>query len=191
MGGRAGRPDFHDLGRVVILAEPGGVYSRESHFTEEEMAMRLLKGEMEEVAPEHDEEGSSEEYAANAVVCNGNEQELERINTMMVGTMEAVLPELVAKRLVRRTEKGTIELTPLARVMAEHFIGINRLLRVVKLSEKMDDPLEIIAELDCVEAEDAGQKPDREEKRNRDRKPAQPMHTHPALQRARKGTRRN
>ena len=24
MGGRAGRPDFHDLGRVVILAEPGG-----------------------------------------------------------------------------------------------------------------------------------------------------------------------
>ncbi|RPI35673.1 MAG: DEAD/DEAH box helicase, partial [Methanoregulaceae archaeon] len=29
MGGRAGRPDFHDLGRVVILAEPGGSYSRE------------------------------------------------------------------------------------------------------------------------------------------------------------------
>ena len=30
MGGRAGRPDFHDLGRVVILAEPGGSYSREN-----------------------------------------------------------------------------------------------------------------------------------------------------------------
>ncbi len=44
MGGRAGRPDFHDLGRVVILAEPGGSYSRESRFTEEEMAIRLLKG---------------------------------------------------------------------------------------------------------------------------------------------------
>jgi helicase len=170
----------------VILAEPGGSYSRESHFTEEEMAMRLLKGVMEEVAPEHDEEGSSEEYVANAVVCNGHEQELERINTMMVGTMEPVLPELVANRLVRRTEKGTIELTPLARVMAEHFIGINRLLRVVKLSEKMDDPLEIIAELDCVEAEDAGQKPDQQEKRKRERKPAQPVHRNPAVYRDRK-----
>ena len=30
MAGRAGRPDFHDLGRVVILAEPGGSYSRET-----------------------------------------------------------------------------------------------------------------------------------------------------------------
>jgi helicase len=186
MGGRAGRPDFHDLGRVVILAEPGGSYSRESHFTEEEMAIRLLKGVMEEVAPEHDEEGSSEEYVANAVVCNGNEQELERINTMMVGTMEPVLPELVANRLVKRTEKGIIELTPLARAMAEHFIGINRLLRVVKLSEKMDEPLDIIAELDCVEAEDAGQKPDQQEKRKRERKPAQPVHRNPAVYRDRK-----
>jgi helicase len=191
MGGRAGRPDFHDLGRVVILAEPGGVYSRESQFTEEEVAMRLLKGEMEEVAPEHDEEGSSEEYVANAVVCKGNEQELERINTMMVGSMEPVLPQLVSHRLVRRTEKGVLELAPLARVMAEHFIGINRLLRVMKLSEKMDDPLDIIAELDCVEAEEAGQHPDQRVKRNRDRKPVQPVHSHPAVQRAGKGMRRH
>lgn len=157
MAGRAGRPDFHDLGKVVILAEPGGTYSRESHFTEEEMAMRLLKGAMEEVAPEHDMEQSSEEYVANSVVCNGDEQDLMRINDMMVGTMEPVLPELIANRLVKRAEKGTIELTPLAKVMAEHFIGINRLLRVVDLSEKMDDSLDIIAELDCEE--DKQQKP--------------------------------
>jgi helicase len=80
-----------------------------------------------------------------------------RINDMMVGTMEPVLPELIANRLVKRAEKGTIELTPLAKVMAEHFIGINRLLRVVDLSEKMDDSLDIIAELDCEE--DKQQKP--------------------------------
>jgi helicase len=151
MGGRAGRPDFHDLGKVVILAEPGGSYSRESPLTEEEVALRLLKGEMEEVAPEHDIEASSEEFVANAVVCKGDEQELARINGMMVGEMEPVLPELVANRLVKRTEKGIIELSPLARVMAEHFIGIGRLLRVVALSERMDDPLSIIAELECGE----------------------------------------
>lgn len=159
MAGRAGRPDFHDLGRVVLLAEPGGSYLRESPFTEEEMAMRLLKGEMEEVAPEHDLEKSSEEFVANAVACNGNEQDLARINGMMVGTMEPVLPELVAHRLVKRTEKGTIELSPLARVMAEHFIGINRLLRIVDLSDSMDDPMEIIAELECVEEGESKQSP--------------------------------
>jgi helicase len=147
MGGRAGRPDFHDLGRVVILAEPGGSYSRENPFTEEQVALRLLKGEMEEVAPEHDSEKSSEEYVANAICCGGEEVDLNRINSLMVGSMEPVLPDLVAYRLVEK--KGSkLVMTPLARVMAEHFIGMERLLEIVRLTKVMDDPLEIIAELE-------------------------------------------
>jgi helicase len=147
MGGRAGRPDFHDLGRVVILAEPGGSYSRENPFTEEEVAIRLLKGEMEEVAPEHDFEQSSEEYVANAVACGGEEADLNRINGMMVGSMEPVLPELIAYKLVEK--HGTkLLMTPLARVMAEHFIGMERLLEIIRLTKTMKDPVEIIAELE-------------------------------------------
>ncbi len=159
MAGRAGRPDFHDLGKVVLLAEPGGSYSRENPFTEEEVAMRLLKGEMEEVAPVHDLEQSSEEYVANAVACGGEEADLIRINTMMVGSLEPVLPELVAHRLVQK--KGTkIELSPLARVMSEHFIGIERLLEIVRLVRGMDDSLDIIAELESegMEKEEAQKK---------------------------------
>ncbi|MFA5414804.1 MAG: DEAD/DEAH box helicase [Methanoregula sp.] len=147
MAGRAGRPDFHDLGKVVLLAEPGGSYSRENPFTEEEVAIRLLKGVMEEVAPEHDIEQSSEEYVANAVACNGEEVVIDRITTTMVGSMEPVLSDLLAHRLVQR--KGSrIELLPLARVMAEHFIGIERLLEIIRLTAKMDDPLDIIGELE-------------------------------------------
>jgi helicase len=147
MAGRAGRPDFHDLGKVVLLAEPGGSYSRENPGTEEEIALKLLKGEMEEVAPVHDLEQSSEEYVANAVACGGEEADLARINTTMVGSLEPVLPELVAHRLVQK--KGTkIELSPLARVMSEHFIGIERLLEIMRLVKEMDDPLDIIAELE-------------------------------------------
>ena len=134
MGGRAGRPDFHDLGRVVILAEPGGSYSRENPGTEEEIAIRLLKGEMEEVAPEHEFEASSEEYVANAIACNGEEADLNRINSMMVGSMEPVLPDLIAHRLVEK--QGTrLVMTPLARVMAEHFIGMERLLEIIRLTK--------------------------------------------------------
>ena len=147
MAGRAGRPDFHDLGKVVLLAEPGGSYSRENSFTEEEVALRLLKGVMEEVAPEHDLEQSSEEYVANAVACNGEEATIDRITATMVGSMEPVLQDLIAHRLVQK--KGTrIELLPLARVMAEHFIGIERLLEIIRLTKMMDDPLDIIGELE-------------------------------------------
>lgn len=161
MAGRAGRPDFHDLGKVVVLAEPGASYSRDSKVTEEEVAMQLLKGEMEEVAPEHDLEQSSEEYVANAVVCNGTLSDLDRINETMVGSMEPVLDILLRKNLVTRKE-GTIVLSPLAHVMAEHFIGVERLAEIQKLMKKIDDPLEIVAELECADVE---QKKEKERKR--------------------------
>ncbi|MCQ8893593.1 MAG: DEAD/DEAH box helicase [Methanolinea sp.] len=152
MAGRAGRPDFHDLGKVVVLAEPGASYSRASGTTEEEVAMKLLKGEMEEVAPEHDLEQSSEEYVANAVVCRGRLADLELINRTMVGSMEPVLDTLLEKGLVAREEEKIV-LSPLARVMAEHFIGVERLLEIRELAKKVDDPLEIVADLSLAEME--------------------------------------
>jgi len=150
MMGRAGRPDFHDLGRVVILAEPGGSYSRTSRKTEDEVAVGLLRGEMEEVAPEYDMEQSSEEFVANAVVCGGDEQQIIRMNRAMVGTLEPALPTLLDYGLVRR-RGGRIELADMARVMAEHFIGAERLMEIKDLVRRMDDAAEIVAELECAE----------------------------------------
>jgi helicase len=157
MAGRAGRPDFHDLGKVVILAEPGATYARGSSQAEEEMAMRLLKGEMEEVAPEHDLEQSSEEFVANAVVCNGNERELERIAGSMVGSIEPVLTLLLERGLVRKSD-GIIELSDLTRVMAEHFIGMERLSDILALTGKINDPIEILTELECREKQEEPKK---------------------------------
>ncbi|HMK15919.1 MAG TPA: helicase-related protein, partial [Methanomicrobiales archaeon] len=155
MGGRSGRPDFHDRGKVVILAEPGGSYSREAVVTEEEVAIRLLRGEMEEVAPSYGPEESSEEFAAHAVVARGDEKAVARISGMMVGEMEPVLPELEAHRLVQR-RGGNLGLSPLGRVMAEHFIGIGRLLELQRLAGEMDDPVAILAELECAGDEASG-----------------------------------
>jgi len=152
MMGRAGRPDFHDLGKIVILAEPGGSYSRTSGRTEEEVAIGLLRGEMEEVAPEYDLEKSSEEFVANAVVCGGDEQQIIKMNQTMVGTLEPVLPSLLDYKLVRR-RAGRIELTDLSRVMAEHFIGMERLMEIELLIRNKDEPIEIVAELECRDAE--------------------------------------
>lgn len=152
MMGRAGRPDFHDVGRVVILAEPGASYSRETRLTEEEVAIRLLKGEMEEVAPVYDIEETSEEFAANAVVCRGREADIVKVGQLMVGVGDDPLPELLSHKLVKKN-MNTLELSPLGKVMAEQFIGMERLLEIDKLVKKIDDPLELIAELLCIEEE--------------------------------------
>ena len=152
MSGRSGRPDYHDRGKVVILAEPGGVYSGTQPGTEEEVAIRLLRGEMEEVAPSYGPEESSEEFAAHAVIARGDEGAIRRITGSMVGEMEEVLPELLSRGLVHR-RGGSLVLSPLGRVMAEHFIGLERLLELQRLVGEMDDPVEIIAELDCAERE--------------------------------------
>ncbi|MDD1661757.1 MAG: DEAD/DEAH box helicase, partial [Methanomicrobiales archaeon] len=149
MGGRSGRPDYHDRGKVVILAEPGGAYRSDPEATEEEVAIRLLRGEMEEVAPSYGLEESSEEFAAHAVVARGDEEAIRRISGMMVGETEPALPELISQRLVHR-KGGALVLSPLGRVMAEHFIGIERLLELQRLVGEMDDPVAIIAELDCT-----------------------------------------
>ena len=67
----------------------------------------------------------------------------------MVGTIEPVLPILLDRGLVRRSN-GKIELMPLARVMAEHFIGVERLMEILSLTEKYKDPIEILTELECA-----------------------------------------
>jgi len=128
---------------------------------------------MEEVAPEHDFEKSSEEYVANAVACNGEEADLNRINSLMVGSMEPVLPDLVAHRLVEK--QGTrLVMTPLARVMAEHFIGMERLLEILRLTRIMQDPTDIIAEL---ESEDVHKERKPDKKTPDQRKPDHPRKT--------------
>jgi helicase len=39
-------------------------------------------------------------------------------------------------------------MSPLAKVMAEHFIGMERLLEILRLTKFMDDPIDVIAELE-------------------------------------------
>ncbi len=154
MSGRAGRPDYHDLGKVVILAEPGGSYCRGSNQTEEEIAMGLLKGEMGEVAPVYGIEESSELYVANAVVCGGDREKIAGIEETLVGENEPVEDLLFERSLIYR-KQGKIVLTPLAEIMAEHFIGVERLTRIIELVQQMKDPLDIIADLDCLTDEEA------------------------------------
>jgi len=55
MLGRAGRPDYHDTGTVYVLVEPDTVYHNSMEMSEDEVAFKLLKGEMESVMTHYDE----------------------------------------------------------------------------------------------------------------------------------------
>ncbi|MDD1673183.1 MAG: DEAD/DEAH box helicase, partial [Methanomicrobiales archaeon] len=77
---------------------------------------------------------------------------LQDLEQMMVGSMEPVLPLLLEKRLLKKAGSN-IELTPLSRVMVEHFMGVERLDVLQKFIRKLDNPAEIVAELECAERE--------------------------------------
>jgi helicase len=60
---------------------------------------------------------------------------------------------MIGHKLVTQ-EGGKIILSDLARVMAEHFIGMERLLEIRYLVTRVNDPIEIVAELECRETRD-------------------------------------
>ncbi|KAF5047557.1 hypothetical protein DSECCO2_459190 [anaerobic digester metagenome] len=93
---------------------------------------------------------STEEFVANVVVSRGEEQEVIRMTHTMVGAREPARPTLLDYGLVRR-RAGRIELTDMARVMAEHFIGVERLVEIKDLVRRMDDAADVVAELECAE----------------------------------------
>ncbi|MFW6153418.1 MAG: DEAD/DEAH box helicase, partial [Halobacteriota archaeon] len=85
MLGRAGRPDYHDRGVVYMLVEPDGVYHASMEETEDEVAFRLLKGEMEPVSMRYGEVAAIEETLANLVVAG---RSAKALNDRMVGELD-------------------------------------------------------------------------------------------------------
>jgi helicase len=85
--------------------------------------------------------------------------------------MEPVLPELITHKLVEKN--GTrLVMTPLARVMAEHFIGMERLLEIIRLTKCNTEPLNIIGELECEDVH-KDNRPEKKRGPGGDRKPGE------------------
>ncbi len=117
MLGRAGRPGYHDRGRVVLLAELGRklLSSRES---EDEVAITLLSGSVESVEVPATEEELLAQVLAN--LCTFSGEEARRASEAMLcysGEFERRLEKLEALGLVRGGKP-----TKLGRIAAEHFL---------------------------------------------------------------------
>ncbi len=147
MLGRAGRPGYHDKGLVYILAEPGRRFTSAKGESEDEVALALLHGQMEDVAPEYDEAQQLEQVLANAVVAK-NRQELERLHELTLGLddLDTSLKSLAKAGLV----KG-IEATRLGAVAAAHFLSPEDVKLIAEELQRGKNPMEIAVALESFE----------------------------------------
>jgi helicase len=147
MLGRAGRPGYHDRGLVYLLPEPGRSYSS-GREPEDEVALDLLHGEMEDVAPSYDSEQQLEEVLAN-VVSARSRQELERLHEITLGLdddLDPLLKTLAKEGLIKGGEP-----TRLGRAASAHFLSPGQAGLIVKMLEKGRSPLEMAVALESFQ----------------------------------------
>lgn len=148
MLGRAGRPGYHDKGLVYILAEPGRRFSSGKGESEDEMALALLNGQMEDVAPEFSEAQQQEEVLANAVAARSR-AELDRLHALTLGLddLNSTLVTLEKAGLL----KG-IAPTRLGEAAAAHFLAPEQVEIIVRSLGKEESPAEVAVKLESFEA---------------------------------------
>ena len=144
MLGRAGRPDYHDKGTVYMLVEPDCVYHNSMEMTEDEVAFKLLKDEMEPVDARYTESQAVSETLANVVVAGRG---AKRLNDRMIGDIDT-------KRAIGRLlEYGFIEglePTPLGQVVTRHFLAPDEAFTMLDGLRKGHSPDEIVAEIELL-----------------------------------------
>lgn len=152
MGGRAGRPDYHDRGVVVLMPVPGKSYSGSQSDTEEEVAIKLLQGEMLSAGVEYGEAEQLEEVLASVAVTS-SVQDLRSIHSLMFGNfyLDKLVSRLQNYRFLEK--KGNkITLTRFGKIIAAHFLPVSKafLIRDAVLEE--NSPIKIATNLEFFDA---------------------------------------
>ena len=142
MLGRAGRPDYHDKGTVYLLVEPDCSYHNSMEMTEDEVAFKLLKGEMEPVITRYDEDSAVAETLANVTVAGKG---AKRLNDRMVG--EVPTKHAVAKLLEYEFIDG-FDPTPMGRAVTRHFLAPGDAFLMLDGIRKGKDPKGIVADME-------------------------------------------
>jgi helicase len=147
MLGRAGRPDYHDEGTVYMLVEPDCAYHNSMDMTEDEVAFKLLAGEMEPVVTRYDESAAVAETLANVTVAG---KHAKRLDDRMVG--EVPTKHALGKLLEYEFIDG-LEPTPLGRAVTRHFLAPDEAFVLLEGIRKDDDPSSLVAAMALREDE--------------------------------------
>jgi helicase len=152
MLGRAGRPDYHDRGEVVLLAVPNKKYSGDKGDTEDAVALKLLKGEMEHTKVEYGEDEQLEETLASVAVTS-SKKDLEKIHSSMLADFNVnyLLGKLAKNKFIHK--KGDlVSLTKFGKIAAGHFLSVSKafLIRDSVLVEQ--DPIVTVSNLEFFDS---------------------------------------
>ncbi len=150
MLGRAGRPDYHDLGIVVLLADPEKRFGKGD--TEDEIAFGLLRGTLEHFGVDYGDDELLEETLSNIIVARTLD-EIKMLNEFLLG--EGDLGHLLDKlREYGFVEKNNVGYSPtaLGRIVASHFLSVEQTFLIKSAVLKGWEPVDIVTELATLEA---------------------------------------
>jgi putative ATP-dependent RNA helicase len=157
MGGRAGRLKKHDAGKVYLLIMPGKTYTGSQNDTEEKVAARLLKGQIEPLKLEPNEDAQySEILAAIAMFSTDKDRnkgitmkDLDYYHLMLYNgdfdLKTAITQLLLSKFIQYLPNKKDIRVTKFGQAVAESFFSLeiaNTIRKVLtqKVTEKNPAP---------------------------------------------------
>ena len=141
MLGRAGRLGKHDRGKVYIIVQPERKYHSGQDGYEDEIAVKLLNGIIEDVEPFADKETSAEQILAT--ICSTGLVDLKSVaRTYMRMLSMSVPPSEALKHLVKtymiRVKEGGAHPTELGRATSLSFLSPSMGLEVMKLTASFD-----------------------------------------------------
>ncbi len=123
MLGRAGRPLYHERGRVYLVVEPGRKYSAQMEGSEDEVAFKLLTAPIEPVIVEWSDELEQDNVLAHSCVFNRLEV-IGEVQSRCLGanqSAERVLEKLEEFKLVR-LKRPLVEVTSYGRAVSMSFL---------------------------------------------------------------------
>lgn len=146
MMGRAGRPSYHDQGKIYLIPEVGRRYGDD---TEENMAVTLLDSDVEPIHVQYSETGLVEQVLAD--VCARGPSEIHEISKEFEKDeipmeIESAWNILLDQKLVKE-EKNQVLPTPYGRAVSMSFLNYNDALYIRRKFRKTK-PLEIALKLE-------------------------------------------
>lgn len=151
MLGRAGRPTYHDIGKVYLLPEIGKEFDNES---EEQKAIELLDSDVDNIKVEYSEDDTIEQVLADiSAIKNANlsslEEKYNKIETPIV--FEEVINTLIDNKLIvqHKDKPGIYIPTKYGRATSVSFLNISKAEYIRKHLNK--NPLLIVEYLEAFD----------------------------------------
>ncbi|WP_414468638.1 DUF5814 domain-containing protein [Methanobacterium sp. ACI-7] len=150
MVGRAGRPTYHDIGKIYLIPEVGRKFDEE---TEDFMAVSLLESDVEPINVEYSEEAVVEQFLADVSSrrsCKDEELEIAYKNRDIPLTIDEIFNILVDYGFVV-DKNGYLSTTPYGKAVSVSFLHYKDA-NYIKKNLKSRKPIDIALSLEPFES---------------------------------------